>query len=222
MSATRTKGIKFDLSGPVSGFVSKTPTTITKADPAVVTIASVAGMAAGDIIKVPSSGTGFTELDGKYFVAGVVNTGPNTLTLLGSKTAASTGTLSATPSILHSPAADVNAMTCTFSEFTINSETPGNISTATYCDPSAQIPSTVVAAGTASFKGFVDVTASGYQNLLSAVEDGEERVIRITLPNNGYLVAPCYVASIGWEVPLDGVIAFNGQLTLSSRFSNLY
>ena len=222
MAATSTKNTKFHLSTIPATFVTITPTAISKAKPAVVTIASVTGMLPGDIIKIAAGATGFTELDGKVWVVGAVNTGVNTFTLLGSDTTASTGVLAATPAILRQNDADLTAMTCTFSEFSINAETPGNISTATYCDPTGQIPSSVVHGGTVAMKGFIDITSTGYKNLVTAVDDGLERVLRVTLPSNQYLVAPMIFSSISYEIPIDGVQSFSSNTTLSSKWRHLF
>ena len=222
MSATSTKNTKFHLSGPISGFAPLTPTAISKAKPAVVSVASVASMINGDIVNIPAGKTGLSEIDGKTWIVANINTGANTFELLGSDTTASTGTLIAAPEIEHTPDTALVALTCTLAEFTINTETPGNISTATFCDVSAQIPSSVVAAGTATFSGFIDITSTGYQNLLNSVEDGLERILRITLPNNQYLIAPLIVSSLGFTVPLDGVQGFNGTMTLTSKFRHRF
>lgn len=222
MSGTSTKGIKFHLSGVLTGFASLTPTAITKAKPAVVAVADVSTIKAGDIINLAAGATGFPELDGKAWIVGAVNIPAKTFEILGSDTTGSTGVLAATPVINHSPDSGLMSITCALGEFTINTETPGNISTGTYCDPSAQIPSTVVAAGTATFSGHVDITSTGYQNLLVAVKDGKTRMLRVTLPDNGYLVAPLIVSSLGWQVPLDGVQGFSGTMTLTSKFEHVF
>ena len=222
MTATSTKNTKISLSGAASTFVSLIPTAISKAKPAVVTVASVTGLTAGDLVKIPAGGTGFSELDGQTFIVGVVNTGPNTFTLLGSNTTGSTGTLVGSPTLSYAPVATMSSMTCTLREFTINVETPGTISAATFCDPSATIPNTIVQAGTVSIVGNIDILDAGYTNLLTAVDDGLERILKVELPSNGYLTAPVIVSSIGWSVPIDGIQDFNGQFTLKSKFKHRY
>ena len=220
MTATSTKNTKIYLSGIPSTFVTQVPTAITKAKPAVATFPATTMFATGDIIKIPSGGTGFTELDGQTFTVGIVTA--TTIQLLGSNTTGFTGTLIGSPTVSHAPFSSYSAMACTLSEFTINVETPGTISTATFCDPTGSIPNTVVQAGTVTFTGNIDIADASYAGLITAEADGLERWLRVDLPGNGYLIAPVIVASIGWAVPLDGVQAFNGSFTLKSKFKHRY
>jgi hypothetical protein len=75
----------------------------------------------------------------------------------------------------------------------------------------------VVQAGTLTIGGYVDISSEDYPALLTATEDGLSRLIRIELPNNGYIVAPIIVSQITWELPLDGAISFTGTATLGSK-----
>lgn len=221
MAGKSTKNIKFYISDADTTLVSLTPTAITKAKPAVVTVASTTGLVAGDIIKIPAGGTGFPELDGKLWVAGVV-TG-TTVGLFGSDTVGSAGVLAGTPSIKYAPAGTVTAITCALSEFTINTETPGTISAATFCDPSATIPATVVQAGTVNIVGHADIAEAGYIKLNSIQDDGLERILKVELPlANGFLIAPGIFNPIGWATPIDGTQGFTGSFTLSSRFKHRF
>lgn len=220
MAAISTKGLKVCMSGLDAVATKLTPTAITKAKPAVVSVASVAGMAAGDVIRIKSEATGFTELDNKVWVVGTVNAGPNTFTLLGSDTTLSTGTLAATPSVSHYDTAD---MTCIcFSEFTPNVNTPGTVSVATYCDLTASITNAVVEAGTITARGYVNITEAGYKFLIDAESDAGERMVRVALPNNGYLTAPVTVSSISWEMPIDGAQAFTANMTMATKMKHLF
>lgn len=218
MAAKSTKGVKICVAGLDAAYTSVIPTAITKAKPAVVTLASTTGMVAGDVAKFASGATGFPELDGKAWILGTVTA--TTVALLGSDTTGSTGTLVGSPTMLHAEVAD---MTCLcLSEFTPNVDTPTTISTATFCDPNASIPSQVVQAGTVAIAGFVDITSADYQMLLKADDDGLERVIRVELPTNGYLIAPGIVSGLNWALPIDGAQGFNATITLTSKFRHLY
>jgi hypothetical protein len=220
--ATSTKNTKFSISNPVSKFAVLTPTAITKAAPALVSVTSVAGIVDGDVVKIDAGGTGFFELDNQSWIVSSVNVGSNTFALLGSDTTASTGTLTATPVIKHAVDADLSAITCALMGFEIQNNTPGDIDAGTYCSPSDVIPSIKVAAPSCNFNGAIDITNPGYKALLAAEEDGLERIIRITLPNNQYLVAPGIVASFGFSVPLDGIQGFSGVFKATSKFRHRF
>ena len=212
MSAKSSKGVQISLTGPVDtagSFTTATITDISNTNPVILGATNTAK--AGDIVTV--NGTGYTLLDGKSFIAGP-NTSATEIELIGAdgtNVPASTDPFTGTAKV--------------FSEMTglclnalaINADTPGTISVATYCDPTASLPATVVQAGTLTFGGFVDVTAEDYPALLQASEDGLQRIIRIQLPDNGYIIAPVTVASLTWDLPLDGAIGFNGSATLASK-----
>lgn len=217
MSATNNKNTKIKISGAYSTFTTLVPTAISLAKPAVVSLASVAGIAVGDPIKIPTGGTGFSELDGNLWVVGAVNTVGNTISLLGSNTVGSTGTLDATPTIQHAPASNMISLTCTLNEFTVNSETPGQISAATYCDPSAQISNPVFAAGNIQLRGNLDSADAGLAALLAAEADGLERLVIAELQNNGYLIAPVEITVINYEIPIDNKQSFTSQMLMKSK-----
>jgi hypothetical protein len=212
MSAKSSKGVIIALSGPVDtsgSYTSATITDISSSAPTIITATNTAKP--GDLISI--SGTTFSLLDGKTFVAGP-NTSATEIELIGADSTSIT-----TPPQTFTGTAKV------FSEFTnlclnalaINAETPGTVSVGTYCDPTASIPSVVVQAGTLTFGGYVDVTSEDYPALLDATDDGLTRMIRIELPANGYIVAPIIVSQITWELPLDGAISFTGTATLGSK-----
>lgn len=227
-SASSTKGTTVSVLKGSATAASLTPTAISKAAPAVVTVASVTGISAGDLIKFPASGatgaSGFSELDGKTWVVGTVTTGANTFTLLGSDTTASTGTLAASPSISHyADATKMVALTCLVGEFTLNDETPNTVSVPTFCDPSATIPSQVVGAGTVDINGYIDVLDAGYKELHAAKADGLERTWRVKLGNSqGYLVMAGILSKLTPGVPIDGANGFAGTITLSSAYRHLF
>lgn len=217
MSAKSSKGIKICMSGPVddsTSYISVTPTAITKAKPAVVTVASAAGIAKGDVITFDNN-TGFPELDSKTFIVGTVDSGANTFEVMGSDTTASTGTLVGATSVKVFEEAKFTCL-C-LSSLSIAADAPGTIAVGTYCDPTASIPASVSSAGTLSFSGYVDTTAKDYPALLAAEIDAKTRLIRILLPGNGYIVAPLIVGSITWSLPLDGAVSFDGTAVLGSK-----
>ena len=175
-----------------------------------VTVANTA--AVGDVVSFKN--TGFASLDGKSFVITAVAATDFTIgnVVLG------TGTLSVSPkpeALLFVESTDVTCL-C-LSSVTINEDTPGTVSVATFCDPTASIPASATAAGTISFAGYVDTVGKDYPALLDAVNDGLVRILRIQFPNNGYVVAPVTFSSITWDIPLDGAIGFSGSGALGSK-----
>jgi hypothetical protein len=211
MSAKSSKGVQISLTGPADNTDSYKVAKITDiSNTAPVILGATNTAKPGDIVAV--AGTTYKELDGKYFVAGP-NTTATEIELLGSD-----GTKAADQGTFTGEAWVYSETTnLCLNALAINADTPGTISVATYCDPTASLPATVAQAGTLTFGGFVDVTAEDYPALLSASEDGLKRIIRIELPDNGFIVAPITVASLTWDLPLDGAIGFNGSATLASK-----
>ncbi len=216
--AKSTKGLTICITKGTATPSALTPTAITAAKPAVVSVAAVTDMVAGDVVTLTD--TGFVELDGKSWIVGTVDDTGHTFELLGSDTTGSTATLGTTPKASHYLASDMVCL-C-LSSLTFNADEAGVISTATYCSPSSSVPSAVVAAGSLSFGGYVDIASVDYAELLLAAEDGIERVVRIMLPGNGYLIAPVTFSSIAWDLPLDGAISYTGSAVLASRMQHLF
>ena len=214
MSAVSTKGVEIYLSKGTATPTTVTYTAVTKAKPAVVT-GTTTGLADGDVVYI--TGTGMNQLDGKYFV--IANKSPTDFELAGSDTTGATAAGTG-GTIKHYAQSDLVKL-C-LSSLTINAEEPSVISTATYCNPSASVPSQVVSAGTISFGAYVDTASADYLQLLEAEEDGTARVMKILLPGNGYLVAPVTVSSLSWDLPIDGAIAVTGSMVLGSKFKHAF
>jgi hypothetical protein len=216
MAAKSSKGVQICLTGPVENTASSQQATITlisMTKPTVITADNFAK--AGDVVTI--AGTGSAVLDGKSFIAGP-NTSATEIELIGADTEGV-----APPSVYQGTASVYSEVTCLcLNALAINAETPGTVSVATYCDPTASIPSVVVQAGTLTFGGYVDVNAEDYQALLDAEADGLQRLIRIELPANGFIVAPITVSQLTWDLPLDGAIAFTGTATLGSKPKHLF
>jgi hypothetical protein len=210
MSATNSKGLKICVSKDGVTATALVPTGISKASPASVTVTNT--LTNGDLVHL--SGTGFSELDGKTFV--VANASGASFDLLGSDTTGSTGTLGSTPKVDAYPDADMICL-C-LSSLSINADQPGTIDVATFCDPTASIPSGVQSAGTFDFAGFVDVNSSDYPELLKLCESGNTSQLRVALPGgNGYIVAPVKFSSLTYDLPIDGAIGYTGSGVFSSK-----
>jgi hypothetical protein len=219
MTAVATKGLAIYLHKGGVAATELVPTAISKASPAVVTVASATGLTKGDVVKMES--TGFKELDGKTFVIGTVDTTANTFQLIGADTTASTGTLGATPKAHVYKAADQIKLCLSSIDF--STEAGGSVSVGTFCDPSATIATPAATAGTVTLNGFIDKADTGYAELLKAAEDGVARMIEIVLPQDqGYIVAPVTLSSLGWQTPLEGAIGFTASGSLGSKPVHLF
>ena len=209
-----TKGLKILMSKPGAVAVDLTPTAISAAKPAVVTVADVTTLNVGDVVSF--SGTDFGSLDGKTFIVGTIDTGAKTFVVIGSDTSLETGSIGTTPV---ASVQDVSAFTniCA-AEIAIDANTPGTISVATFCDVSAAIPSSIVEPGNMSFTGFLDITDAGYQALVEAEAAGTAVVVEIVFPQNGYLLAQGIISSVVFtEIPLDGAVKYVATLALSTK-----
>ena len=72
MKGSSSKGVEIYMGKAEATPLELTPTAISAAKPAVVSLASTTGISEGDAVKV--SGTGFKELDGKWFTVGTIDT----------------------------------------------------------------------------------------------------------------------------------------------------
>ena len=216
MSAKSTKGLTVHMTKAGVTPASMAVTAISSASPAIATVADTSGMLTGDVALFPASG--FTELDNKAFIIGVIDA--TTFEILGADLVDTVGTIDVGATVAHYSSSDM-VLIC-LSALTLNVTEPGTVSTGTYCDPTTSIPSSVVEAGTLSLAGFVDITSEDYQELLLAEDDGVQRIIRVTLPSNGYLIAPMTVSLITWDLPLDGAIGYTGTGVLGSKLRHVY
>ena len=217
MTASTSKGVTIDMVKTASTGTALTVTAVTKANPANITAANT--LVDGDIVVFPHGATGLKEIDGKRFI--VTNASATDFDLLGCDTTASTDTFAAgadTPKAFG--ATDMTRM-C-WSSLAFNPEAPQTISVGTFCDPSAQIASTVVGAGTVDFSGYVDTTAPDYLAMILAEADGGAHEFRIALPNNGYIVFNASVSALNIDVPLEGAVAYSGSLTLLTKPHHLF
>ena len=218
MAARNTKGVQICVVKDGVTALTITPTAVSKAKPATVTAANT--LANGDLVKLASDSTGLSEIDGKVWV--VDNVSGTGFDLVGSDTTAATGTFAAGTAIDGYPATDMQCL-C-LGSFSIAQATGGgdnNISVATFCDPTATVPSPIPAGATGggsfSFTGYIDTTAADYPVLLDLVESGDATIMRITLPQHGYIVAPTVFTELTWDVPVDGAMGYSGSGTFSSK-----
>lgn len=211
--ATSTKGLMTFMSKADPGPTVLVPTAISKAAPAALTVVG-ATVTEGDPIYCEN--TGFPELDGKWFAAGVSTA--TSIPLLGSDTTGSAGVLASAPIVNAYEAAD-GVQLC-LSAVNPAPTDPGVVSVGTFCDPSASVPGEPSTAGTMTLSGFVNVADAGYAELLLAQDDGIERAFSVVLPKDqGYIIIGATLSQITWDLPLSGGIGFtcNGALSTKPR-----
>lgn len=206
MSKINTKGVETYLQLGTATATVVVPTAISKATPAVVTVASVSGIVAGSVVLMAD--TGFSELDGKVFAVGTVDGTAKTFQLLGSSVASSsTSTLSGSPKA--NVYADAAFVKVCLSQMDIGADSVNNIDTGTYCDPASQVPGKSTP-GSLTLGGYADTADTGLTEIQNACEDQQERLFKIKLPGtgNGYLVGKVSLAGWAPSVPLEGVVSW--------------
>jgi hypothetical protein len=214
--AFSTKGLQIWLGNPEDP-VPVVPTAISKAAPAVVTVANTA--VAGDLAYI--SGSGFPELDGRWFPIGAPTA--TQFELVGSDTTLSAGALGTTPAIEVHAKGEAFDLSCISKAITFNSDAPATIQAGTFCDPSLAITSPIIPATTIEFGGNINIADPAYKELIDASLDGLERPLDILLPSGqGDIVAPAVVSLVTWDLPVDGVQGFTATVTCSSRPMHLF
>lgn len=220
MSIINTKGVEVFIQVGTDSATVKTPTAISKAAPAVVTVASVAGITTGDVVSF--SNTGFTELDGKTFAVGTVTSGSNTFTVLGSDTSASTGTLAVSGATASIVEASDTVKVC-LSSMEIGADSVNNVDVSTFCDVSAQLPGRATP-GTITLAGYANKDDTGLAEIIKAAEDQQTRAFKIVLPGagNGYIVGKVSLAGLSYTVPIEGAVGFTVSGTQASKIRWVY
>ena len=177
------------------------PTGITNASPAVVTVADTTGAVAGDPVKFAT--TGFDELDGNQFVVGVVTA--TSFEVLGADLSATTGALGATPTATLQIVAD-RVKLC-LSSVDIAAPAVNQIDTSTFCEDSTMAGKSTP--GQITFGGFVENNSAAFDELILADSDGLERTFLVVMSgSNGYLIGSISFAGLGYEMPLEGAVAY--------------
>jgi hypothetical protein len=192
-----------------------TPTAISDADPAVVTVASTTGMTEGDIVAF--SQTGFTELDDKVFTVGTITA--TTFEVTGADTSTSSGVLGASPVATYYKQAEMVGL-C-LSGITVDNPVPTPIDISTFCVPGASLPGNPQP-GTVTITGYVDVADEGYDELVLSERDGEPRMLDIQIPSNGDLVGEITIGSVSFSLPLEGAAGFEFNAAMATPLAHRY
>jgi hypothetical protein len=208
--AVSTKGLDVWLYTADAVPVEVVPTAISLANPPEVTVAAVVGIVTGDVAHVNT--VGFPELDNKTFVVGAV-TGTS-FELLGADTTASTGVLSATPTITVYPSSD-RVKLC-LSQLDIAAPSANDISTNTFCEDGSVAGRTTP--GTIALAGYLDENDTGLDELVKADEDGLPRYFEVVLPGTlGYLVGKITISGLSVTTPLDGAVGWTAVGTQNEK-----
>ena len=220
MSASSSKGVSICIIKDGATGTSMAATAATKASPAVVSVADTSTLADGDLVTFAADSTGLESLDGKTFPIKLVTGGTTDFEVVGTDTTNDAGTFAAGTDMTLFVKGDMQCM-C-FSEFSFNKEQPDQISTGTYCNPQDSIASAATSAGTVSFGGYIDTADPGYKMLLDLEAGTSSVIVRITFPDNGYILVPISVDSITWDVPLEGALGFSGTGTMKENPRHLF
>lgn len=215
-----TKGVEVYLQVSTNSATELAIISITKAAPAVIEVASVAGLAKGDVVGFKN--TTFSELDGKTYAIGTIDAVENTFTVLGSDTTNSEGIV---PSVgakaLVVEAADMVKL-C-LSSMEIGADSVNNIDVSTYCDTSAQIPGKATP-GNITLSGYAYAGDTGLAEVIKAADDQQNRAFQIVLPgeNNGYIVGQVSLAGLSYGVPIEGAVTWTVSGTQASKIRWVY
>ena len=215
MAAQNTKGVQVCIGKGSVTPSAITVTTISAAKPAALTTTGNT-LVAGDVVTITNSAV--TALNGTWVLA--PSTSATSLVLLGSDNTAGGTTLGVGGKVVGYASTDMECL-C-LSEFAINRDTPGTISTATFCDPTSSVPAVVTQAGTVTIGGYVDINATDFKEVLSADLDHNPRTVRVTLPNNGFIVFSGVVSGFSYQIPLDGAQSWTAQITLAGAPKHLF
>ena len=224
MAIRNTKSVQICVAKDGATGSALTITGVTKAKPAVVS-ATGATFADGDVVTFGNDATGLTEVDGKTFV---IKTATGGFELVGSDTTASTGTFAAGTSASNIfQSADMQCL-C-FGSFSISQAGAGgdnSIAAPTFCDPTQKVASPIPSANAGgsnfSFSGYIDTQAADYAELLKLVESGDGVPMRITLPQHGYLMGVVTFDALTWDIPVDGVMGYNGSGTFTTSLQHVW
>lgn len=203
MAKINVKGVDMYLYTGDATTTDVIPTAISDANPAVVTVADVTGIAEG--MPVSFSGTDFEELDDQLFVVGTVDGGANTFEVLGADTSDSEGVLGSSPlAMVYTTTERVKVC---LSSIEIAAPTVNQVDTSTFCSESTMAGRATP--GQITLGGYVEKDSDGFAEIQAADDDGLERPFLITTANdNGYFLGMITLAGLGWGIPLEGAISF--------------
>lgn len=208
----------------ISNNPTQTPVDVTAAVKGATTALTIVNsLAVGDVVVVSNSG--WRSLDGK---PGVVLASPAptaTAVSVAIDTSGETAALSVDAQATFLTSADWTE--CCLQGLDIEAGTSDSISVGTFCDDGAQLAGST-ANGNVAITGFVDVTDSGYNELLKADDDGLPRSFRMNLPKAAnpssadadggqYYFINATVGGISQSFQTGAAATFSGTLVLANK-----
>ncbi len=182
-------------------------TGVTNAAPAVVTPTTIGSFSDGDIVLI--TGTGMTSIDDKYWIVDNIDVATFELKCSdasGEAAAATAG--AATPYKMGTDVAD-NLVPWCLNSLGLEQPAADTIDLSTFCDTESTVgqPND----RTLSVGGPVDHCDLGHQEFVSAVDDGQKRLMAIQLPkNSGYVIFPVEMNQYSESYELNAAIVFTG------------
>ena len=210
MSVIATRGKKCYLTKSGITNVELTPTAISAAKPAVITVADTTGLTTGDLAQI--KGTDFPELDGQLFPITVIN--GTTFSLVRSDTSNSSATLGSSPKATIWKRSDMS-LTC-INTIDITAPSTSVSAKPSWCDEEGSVPGDVTP-GSFTINGYIDQSDASYWEVTYAAEDGLTRALDIELPNNGNLVALVNFGAIGASITDSADYAAPGTFAIPLR-----
>jgi len=196
-----------------------TATSVTNAAPAVVTPATIANYADGDIVMVDK--TGFEELDGKYFP--ISNVTATTFELDCSDTsaqaaAATTGVLK----VYKMTGATGNMAKWCLTSYSYDQPQAETIDMSTFCG--TESASGQPQPASYSVAGIVDECEEGMAEMMAALKDGRERLMVIKKPSEppAYVFQTVDVSQYSESYELNAPITFTSGGAIKSGPWSLY
>ena len=214
MGASNSKGIEVLIATSAATGTSLTFTGVTKAAPAVVSVADVTALVEGEVIMLAADTTGMASLDGKYFVITNIDGTAKTFELAGTDTTADDAFTAGTDAKVYLNTA---LQRLCLSSLTYNASEPEQIATGTFCDPQASISSIAGDAGTVEMTGFIDINDAGYKFIIDACKKETIAFMKEKLPNNGWIVSNIKFSNTNWSTPLDGALGFTTTANLQTK-----
>jgi len=216
MSITSTKGLKIWLSKSGVTTTDLIPTSISATDPTEITVADTTDLADGNIVEV--NGTDYPELDGKLFI--ISNLTGTTFELLGADTTNTAGgVIGDDAKVAVYQTGDMQNI-C-LSSIDISPGSTNTIDISTFCAPGASLPGNPTP-GTITLNGYVDIEATGYKELIKAAEDGDAHMLKIDIPNQGYIVGKMVIGSISWGIPIEGSVTYAANASMSVPMKHVF
>ena len=216
--ARSSKGVKIEMINPASAGddISADVDSVSAAKPAVL-VGTGFTVTPGSLVYV--TGTGVSAIDNQYWPAGP-NTNATGIELLGSDNSAGGTTLDAGFEVLAFGAGDLVDLCLATLE--IARDTAPVVDVSTFCDLTATVAGAKIAAGTIAITGWIDITSDDYNAILAADLDGVKRIFKITLPDNGYILAEGTLSGLTWQIPIDGALGYSATITLSTAPKHRY